>query len=667
MAAIHNDAELRAQLGIGLVAQTEGNIARAISAFERALAVAPDHPEALYLLGATLFNDGRAADAVDPLERAARKLRNQPAITGCLAHAYFALGRFADAQRAFRNASRLEPGNIQFQLGTAAALAMQRQFTDAEALLRRLSARYPQQPLVWFNLGNILRDQGDLEKAVDSYRAAIALDAGLIDARNNLANALQSLHRLDDAAGELRTCLALSPGFVLAKCNLASVIIDQGRFTEAENICLEAIEQAPDFGLAHALLGIARSRQGRLTDALACQQAAVHLAPNDPKVLEAYAALLADLGHYSEAMLWFTRALKSNPGLFSARWKLCLALLRHGDLATGWLYYGQRPHPAGLRKYGAIGGSSIAVPSSPNAKRICIIQEQGLGDEVFFLRFLPQLRARNARIAVRVSHKLKSLIERVQCVDQVLEHDAEPAPEDLTVLAGDLPRVLALEPASLLPSASTENFSQLPRFREKISIFWPQLPPPLALTPLPDRLREAEKRLVKFGPPPYLGITWRGGTTPGEQQGRPWMLYKEIPIPALAHALRAYSGTYVALQRNPAAGELQILEKALGRKVLDLTAQNEDLEEMLALLAVIDDYVCVSNTNVHLRAGLAKETRVLIPSPPDWRWMDAGRTSPWFPHCQVYRQCADGDWSPALARLESELSEGGQQQTATKQ
>jgi hypothetical protein len=119
--------------------------------------------------------------------------------------------------------------------------------------------------------------------------------------------------------------------------------------------------------------------------------------------------------------------------------------------------------------------------------------------------------------------------------------------------------------------------------------------------------------------------------------------------------VRTFGGTCIALQRDPAAGELEQLTNTLGRNVVDLTALNEDLEDMLALLASIDEYVAVSNTNVHLRAGVGKVTRVLVPSPPDWRWMDAGRASPWFPDCRIYRQSSSGDWNTALAELEADL------------
>jgi hypothetical protein len=76
---------------------------------------------------------------------------------------------------------------------------------------------------------------------------------------------------------------------------------------------------------------------------------------------------------------------------------------------------------------------------------------------------------------------------------------------------------------------------------------------------------------------------------------------------------------------------------------------------MLALLALIDDYIGVSNTNMHLRAGVGKTARVLVPCPAEWRWMAKGNRSPWFPGFSIYRQENNGDWSNALAQLAADL------------
>ncbi|MCH8197368.1 MAG: hypothetical protein IH904_04720, partial [Proteobacteria bacterium] len=116
-------------------------------------------------------------------------------------------------------------------------------------------------------------------------------------------------------------------------------------------------------------------------------------------------------------------------------------------------------------------------------------------------------------------------------------------------------------------------------------------------------------------------------------------------------------GTVAVLQRTPEAGEIDALSQELDREVHDFTALNDDLEEMLALLALLDDYVTVSNTNVHLRAGAGGTCRVLVPNPPEWRWMAAGDESPWFRGSKVYRQGTDGDWDRAYAALARDLAE----------
>jgi hypothetical protein len=160
--------------------------------------------------------------------------------------------------------------------------------------------------------------------------------------------------------------------------------------------------------------------------------------------------------------------------------------------------------------------------------------------------------------------------------------------------------------------------------------------------------------LAELGPPPYLGLTWRAGTAPADQRGRSWLLHKEIPVDALAGAVKGFPGTIIALQRLPRSGEIAQLSERVSRQVHDLTGLNEDLETMLALLAAIDEYVGVSNTNMHLRAGAGRTARVLVPRPAEWRWMVAGE-SPWFPGFRVYRQQRDGDWSAALGRLDRDV------------
>jgi hypothetical protein len=121
-----------------------------------------------------------------------------------------------------------------------------------------------------------------------------------------------------------------------------------------------------------------------LIKALDCQRVAVRLAPHDPKVLESFAAVLVDNGACREGMRWFARALSLNPDSLSSRWKSCFASLRHGCFADGWMDYSERPHPDQLRKYRFDAVQSEAQASRFQGRRICIVQEQGISDEIFF-------------------------------------------------------------------------------------------------------------------------------------------------------------------------------------------------------------------------------------------------------------------------------------------
>jgi hypothetical protein len=177
------------------------------------------------------------------------------------------------------------------------------------------------------------------------------------------------------------------------------------------------------------------------------------------------------------------------------------------------------------------------------------------------------------------------------------------------------------------------------------------VPPPLALTVNAECTAKIEKRLSKVAGRPLLGVTWRAGTKTKQA------LFKQIDAHKLGRALRAWPGEVVMLQRNPDAREVRAFEAGLERSAVDCSDFNDDLDSMLALLAQLQHYVGVSNTNMHLYAGLAKPATVLVPHPPEWRWGLEGDQSPWFPSFSVYRQGVNGSWEAALARVSDNLSD----------
>lgn len=92
------------------------------------------------------------------------------------------------------------------------------------------------------------------------------------------------------------------------------------------------------------------------------------------------------------------------------------------------------------------------------------------------------------------------------------------------------------------------------------------------------------------------------------------------------------------LQRKPAPDELAWVQAQLGTsRCMDASTFDQDLPELLALLSTLDSLSGVSNTNVHLMAALGKGGNILVPSPPEFCWQDAGTASPWFADFQAGR------------------------------
>ena len=320
--------------------------------------------------------------------------------------------------------------------------------------------------------------------------------------------------------------------------------------------------------------------------------------------------------------------------------------------------YDDRPSFIQLRESHSGVALARTLPPALEGKHICLLREQGLGDEIFFLRYAPLLKARGARVTYQASNKIGSLFKRLECLEQVLPEDAPLPQADAVMLLGDLPLALGRLDASALPGRNLpENRIWTRGISRRISVFWPRLPETLAIPPLESCVAAMRKRLADIGNPPYIGLSWKGGTPPEIQRsGSAWLLYKEIGIQPLADALRDLPATFIALQRKPAPGEIENFSRTLGREVHDFSALNADLESMLAALALIDEYVGVSNTNMHLRAAAGKTARVLVPQPAEWRWMARGSSSPWFPGFSIYRQSLDGDWLDALANLKTDLT-----------
>ena len=534
------------------------------------------------------------------------------------------LGSLMEADSAYRQVITLRPDFLEAWCNLGSVLELRGRPVEALDCYRRALQINPDMPELRYNAGNVLQTLGRHAEAEQSYREAVRLRPAYVEAHDHLGVATAKQGRHDEAIAHYRRALTIRPDYAASHYNLAMSLKHLDRLDEAVASYRRALAINPRDTDAHVNLGVVLVKQKKFDEAVAHYRESLRLKPDNAGAYNNLGMACVEQKKFDEAAAYYDEALRLKPDDADVHFNLALLLLLRGDFHNGWNEYHwrwrregkpPRPFPPASWDGGHLHGKNVFLHA-----------EQGLGDELFFLRFVPWLKQHGAgRVTYRPTPKLASLLSRTRPIDRIAGPDETPDAGDFVFSIGDLPQLLGMERAD-------------------------RIPPSLSLTPAPEKLEQVRARLAALGPPPYLGVTWRAGVK-GEARG----LYKEARLEYLAQTLCNVPGTVLALQRLPGEGELNAFSGQLGKPAHDLTALNNDLEAMLALLSLIDEYVGVSNTNMHLRAAVGKTARVLVPAPPEWRWMADGRESPWFPGFHIYRQGDDRDWDRAMEELRQDL------------
>jgi Tfp pilus assembly protein PilF len=499
-------------------------------------------------------------------------------------------------------------------------------FIAAQQLFQQLVNTYPRAHEAWNALSVVALRAGTPDLAVEHAKRALELDRRNPVYLNNLGVVYGELGSFAEAEQAFRRALKQKPAYAEGHFNLGKALHKLGRLDEA----LRALERAyaieAEFPGVRASLCAMYRKHGRAERAMAL----LREMPGGLEASDEFSPLVAEtldeLEGARSAAAWLRQAIARHADWYAARYTLGKLLLSLGEWQDGWREYLWRPHLLQERS----GGAPAPLPARLDGMRVLVRNEQGLGDALFFLRFAGELRRRGAEVGLAVPRKLMAVLGDAGGCELLSEDDAPAARFDRAIWAGDLP--------ALLEAAAA--------------------PPAFALARDEARAARCRRRLAELGPAPYLALTWRAGTDVLRSQefGRERGLQsKEVAPAALGEALRGWRGTLVSVQRQPGAGEAAALAAAARAPLHDLSALNDDLPEILAMLSVVEEYACVSNTNVHLLAGIGRGARVLVPYPAEWRWMSEGASSPWFPGCTVYREPRSRTWQEPLAALRRDL------------
>ena len=209
-------------MGLAIKLHRAGNLDDAETLYQRILAVAPQHADALHFMGVLAYQRGRAAQALDLIQRSIAQVCSLPDWHNNLGNVLLGLGRLDEAAQAYEEAARLDPDRAEVHNNLGVLRREQRRHVEAEAAYRRAIELDPKHVDAFTNLGSLLNGLGREEEALASFCQALVLKPRHGRARQALGMAYYTLKRFDEAAQVYRQWLQEEPASPEARHHLAA-------------------------------------------------------------------------------------------------------------------------------------------------------------------------------------------------------------------------------------------------------------------------------------------------------------------------------------------------------------------------------------------------------------------------------------------------------------
>lgn len=563
-------------LQAGLDAHRRGDLTSAERHYRSVLQAAPDTLDAYNLLGRLLVQSGRASDAIPLLRHALDRNAGQPGLWISYAEALLAYGAHEAAREAAEKARQLAPKDSDVLYVWAETQRAAAAWVAAADAYRMLLAVRPDHAGAWLQLATCLQAMGDLPGAKRAAERALQLAPQAPECHNNLGSLYAAGDDHASALTHFDNALALRPDYPSALINKAASLRETARAAEAIPLLQRAITISS--GHPQAVAGLAQARHS--------------------------------LGEIDASRQLYHDALARQPNDAEVQWNYALASLTAGDFAAGWQAYAWRWHKAVPPLPHRAWPWPVWTENEIAGKRLLIWGEQGLGDRLLLLQYLPALVADGAKITLETDPRMIPLLQRS--------------------FAGV---TFAAEGTHADPSLLQRQFDGH-RPLGDLAVTAPPGKPILRAdaaraTALSNKYRNGSRDRL-------IGLSWRSANP---QLGAA----KSVDIAALAPLAAVPGLRFVCLQYGATAEEHAALRALFGdRYIMDpeIDAQN-DLAALADQIAALDLTITVSNVTAHIAGALGRP--VWVVAPPAGRslffyLMAAGDSTPWYPAMRIFRR-----------------------------
>ncbi len=445
----------------------------------------------------------------------------------------------------------------------------------------------------------------------------MAVDTPLPQAQQAFAAAAQAWRdgKMEAAEQGFAAAALLEPGWASAHANLGAVLRRLGKPEAAVVSYRRALAVGAEDAATLSNMGNALRDLGQLEEAEAAQRRAVAQAPDNRGYRYNLALLLRDRRRHDEARAMLAELAAAEPGNAEYQWDLALADLYLGDYEKGFAGYEWRTRLA--RNPARELPGPRWTGDDPAGRTVLLLSEQGFGDALQFVRYVPLLAGRGAKVVLECLPEQADLFAGLGGLVALVPKGAA------------LPAHDCWAPLASLPHLMGTRFDAIPA---AIPYLTAPPRPNLRIVPTPG-----EKLAV--------GLVWAGKTTPRD---RSWPLEELLPLLGDPHV------TVYSLQLGPRAEDLK--RTGLERLVRDAGPVLKSFADTAHVIGHLDLVITIDTSVAHLAGALGRPVWVLLRYVSDWRWQDEPLTSPWYPTMRLFRQPAPMDFKTPVAAMAAALA-----------
>lgn len=403
---------------------------------------------------------------------------------------------------------------------------------------------------------------------------------------------------------QYRACMRVAPDDAALRLDFADYLLEHDK----PDTAVEILRPAPGTAEAQHLLGMAQAALGNVKTAITHFEAVILTEPAAPAGWANLGMMLKTERRFDAAVSAYDQAVRLAPDDPRIRVNRAVALLQGGRWSEAWRDYecrldlGRQSWPPRERLMPALDELDGLA-----GKTILALHEEGFGDTLQFIRYLPLLVAAGARVIAVVPAPLTRLVGRMDGV--AVQAPDRPYPEhDFWVPMFSLPRVFATT-IETIPGGSYLQAE------------------PALIAHWAGRLPRGDVR---------AGLVWAGQARPWEPGFTLLDRRRSAGLQALMPLLEVPDVCWISLQKDGAP---------TGTALFDPMRDVRDFEDTAAIVANLDVVVSVDTSIVHLAGAMGKPVFLLDRFDNCWRWLSGRTDSPWYPTLTIYRQTRQDDWS----------------------